>query len=65
MKAKELVYMCLDLCKEFSDDSSFTEEHVLFLLNKVVKKTKFICNASGPQEWSPWEQVQWEPPWGW
>ena len=34
MKAKELVYMCLDLCKEFSDDSSFTEEHVLFLLNK-------------------------------
>ena len=26
--------MCLDLCKEFSDDSSFTEEHVLFLLNK-------------------------------
>lgn len=34
MKAKELIYMCLDLCKEFSDDSSFTEEHVLFLLNK-------------------------------
>ena len=26
--------MCLDLCKEFSDDSSFTEEHVIFLLNK-------------------------------
>ena len=38
---------------------------VLFLLNKVVKKTKFICNASSPQEWSPWERVQWEPPWGW
>lgn len=29
-----MIYMCLDLCKEFSDDSSFTEEHVLFLLNK-------------------------------
>lgn len=34
MKTKEMVYMCLDLCKEFSDDSSFTEEHVVFLLNK-------------------------------
>ena len=34
MKTREIIYMCLDLCKEFSDDSSFTEEHVLFLLNK-------------------------------
>ena len=34
MKTREMIYMCLDLCKEFSDDSSFTEEHVLFLLNK-------------------------------
>ena len=31
---KELVYYCLDNLKLISDDSHFTEEHVLFLLDK-------------------------------
>ena len=31
---REMVYMVLDELKLFSDDSSFTEEHVRFLLDK-------------------------------
>lgn len=31
---RELVYMCLDLIKGYSDDFSYTEEHVMFLLDK-------------------------------
>jgi len=43
MKAKEIVYICLDLAKaSASDDSFFTEDHVLFLLKKyrafLIKK---------------------------
>lgn len=34
MTNKEAIYMVLDELKEFSDDSTFTEDHVLFLLNK-------------------------------
>lgn len=33
-KYKELVYMCLDELKLISDDSHFTQEHILFLLDK-------------------------------
>ena len=33
-KYKEIVYMCLDELKLISDDSHFTEEHVLFLADK-------------------------------
>lgn len=42
MKVKELIYMCLDLCKLSTDDQFFTEEHVIFLLKKyrafLIKK---------------------------
>ena len=43
MKVKEIIYMCLDLSKAAtSDDSFFTEDHVLFLLKKyrsfLIKK---------------------------
>lgn len=31
---KDLVYMCLDELKLHSDDSLFTEDHIIFLLNK-------------------------------
>lgn len=31
---KELVYMCLDEVKLFSDDAVYTEDHVIFLLGK-------------------------------
>ena len=31
---KELVYMCLDELKLYSDDALYTEEHVMFLLGK-------------------------------
>lgn len=31
---KELVYMVLDELKLYSDDSKFTEDHIIFLLNK-------------------------------
>ena len=34
MTYKELVYMCLDELKLYSDDASYTEEHVIFLLGK-------------------------------
>lgn len=31
---KELVYMCLDELKFYSDDALYTEEHIMFLLGK-------------------------------
>lgn len=34
MKYKEIVYIINDLCKQFSDDSTLTEDHIMFLLNK-------------------------------
>lgn len=34
MKIKELVYMVLDEIKGMSDDFTYTEDHVIFLLNK-------------------------------
>lgn len=34
MKIKELVYMVLDEIKGLSDDFTYTEDHVIFLLNK-------------------------------
>lgn len=45
MLVKDIVYMCLDLAKAAtSDDSFFTEEHVIFLLKKyrslLIKKEK-------------------------
>jgi hypothetical protein len=42
MKVSELVYLCLDALKILSDDSIYTEEHVIFLLKKyrsfLIKK---------------------------
>lgn len=42
MKVKEIVYIILDLVKQLSDDSIYTEEHVLFLCKKyrsfLIKK---------------------------
>lgn len=35
MTYRELTYMCLDQLKVTSDDSYITEDHVLFLLNKI------------------------------
>lgn len=35
MTYKQLVYMCLDQVKVSSDDSYFTEDHVIFLLSKL------------------------------
>ena len=34
-KYSEIVYMCLDLLKQKSDDSFYTEEHILFLASKM------------------------------
>ena len=34
MTYRELVYLCLDELKLYSDDAVFTEDHVIFLLNK-------------------------------
>ena len=31
---KELIYMCLDELKLYSDDALYTEEHIMFLLGK-------------------------------
>ena len=31
---KELIYMCLDELKLYSDDALYTEEHIIFLLSK-------------------------------
>jgi hypothetical protein len=42
MKVSELVYLCLDELKILSDDSIYTEEHLIFLLKKyrsfLIKK---------------------------
>jgi hypothetical protein len=42
MKVSELVYLCLDGLKILSDDSIYTEEHLIFLLKKyrsfLIKK---------------------------
>lgn len=35
MTFRELVYMCLDEVKGMSDDFSFTEDHIVFLLNNL------------------------------
>ena len=35
-KYSELVYMVLDEIKGMSDDHSFTEDHVIFLLDKSI-----------------------------
>lgn len=32
---RQMVYMCLDLLKEVHDDAYYTEEHVIFLLDKM------------------------------
>ena len=34
MTYREIVYMCLDALKVTSDDSTFNEDHILFLVNK-------------------------------
>lgn len=34
MKLREIVYLCLDELKGFSDDFSYTEEHIIFLITK-------------------------------
>ena len=31
----EMIYMCLDVLKEHSDDAYYTEEHIMFLLKKM------------------------------
>ena len=54
MKIKELVYMVLDEIKGLSDDFTYTEDHVIFLLNKyrtslLKQNTKMIkvqCTSS-------------------
>lgn len=42
MKVKEIVYMVLDMVKGMSDDFTYTEDHVMFLLKKyrsfLIKK---------------------------
>ena len=35
MTYREIVYSILDLLKQSSDDSFYTEEHVLFLVSKM------------------------------
>lgn len=34
MTYREIIYIINDLCKEFSDDATYTEDHILFLINK-------------------------------
>ena len=56
MLVKEIVYMVLDLCKATgSDDSFFTESHVIFLLKKyrsflIKKELEKLKVASIPSE---------------
>ena len=35
MTYKEIVYACLDILKMTSDDSLYTEDHIIFLANKA------------------------------
>jgi hypothetical protein len=56
MLVKEIVYMCLDSIKAFSDDSDITEEHVLYLLKKyrnlLIKREQDKRNSTweGPSD---------------
>ena len=36
MKVKDIVYMVMDLLQNVSDDSTFTEDHVLFLFHVLA-----------------------------
>ena len=56
MTLRELVFMCMDEVKLNSDDSFYTEDHVLFLLNKyrsfvlkkeLEKENKQLSSANG------------------
>lgn len=53
---RELVYMVLDLLKIHSDDSKFTEDHVMFLLSKyrafTLNQLKYNKNNNGGKELS-------------
>ena len=46
MTLRELVFMCMDEVKLHSDDSFYTEDHLVFLLNKyrsfVLKEVRMI-----------------------
>lgn len=63
MLAKELIYMILDLAKTFtSDDSFFSEDHVLFLAKKyrsfLIKKEQDKEKAStGTASESEYQQI--------
>lgn len=50
MKVREVVYMCLDMLKGFSDDFVYTEDHLIFLLKKyrafLIKKEQDKEKAS-------------------
>ena len=35
MTYREIVYACLDILKLTSDDSLYTEDHIIFLANKA------------------------------
>jgi len=35
MTYREIVYMCLDLAKQITDDIIINEEHAMFLVDKI------------------------------
>jgi hypothetical protein len=60
-KYSEIVYMALDLLKERSDDSFYTEEHILFLASKMralLLERKYKNSRSQTYSSVPPEDVQ-------
>ena len=58
---KELIYMCLDLLKGSSDDFSFTEEHIAYLLDKYrafLLKQKYTNEYKKPVPNSNYQNIQ-------
>lgn len=58
---KELIYMCLDLLKGSSDDFSFTEEHIAYLLDKYrafLLKQKYMNEYKKPMSNSNYQNIQ-------
>ena len=55
MTYREIVYSILDLLKQSSDDSFYTEEHVLFLVSKMRATILKQTYANIKKEIQRWE----------
>lgn len=58
---REIIYMCLDLLKGMSDDFTYTEEHIAYLLDKYrafLLKQKYMNEYKKPMSNSNYQNIQ-------